>query len=533
MSGICGQFNLDDAPVAATDLQAMTSMLERRGPQGTNRWQDGSVGLGHALLATTPELQLERQPVTHQETGCVITADVRLDNRDELLDALALSQQQEALGDGGLILAAYLNWGDACLDHLLGDFAFAIWDPRHRKLLCARDHFGLRPLYYHHVPGQRFLLASDARAILVLPQVPYRINQARIADYLVPELEWIDYTSTFFEGVYRLPPGHKAVVTPGRLDIAEYWPPRPGPELAPMSDDDYQQGFLEVFTKAVDARLRAPANSVGSMLSGGMDSGAVTAVARDLVVARGNASFPTYSCARSRENDCAESRAIYAAAAMPSIAPHIIRPEALGARLEALVSGNEEPFDGECLLLKSVYLEAQAQGQNVVLDGAGGDIALNEGTYVARLLRQGQLRLAIAEIAAENRLWGETTLASDLLRNARTAYVPEPVRTLLRRLRHPLRVRKSLNESLISREFAGNSPTALRSGNASNDSGRCFPGSGRRIMRLRHAMRSGRTWLAGANATHALQQVRRPKPAIRLWTNESWSTARDCRATCA
>ena len=98
-------------------------------------------------------------------------------------------------------------------------------------LFCARDHFGMRPLYYHHQQGRHFLFASDARAILVLPQVPYRINEGRVADFLVPELEWIDYTSTFFEGVYRLPPGHKAIVTPSGLDVAEYWHPQPGPEL--------------------------------------------------------------------------------------------------------------------------------------------------------------------------------------------------------------------------------------------------------------------------------------------------------------
>ena len=89
----------------------------------------------------------------------------------------------------------------------------------------------MRPFYYHHRPGDRFLFASDPKAILVLPQIPYRIDEGRIADYLVPQLEWIDYTSTFFQEVYRLPPGHKMTVTSGNLQISEYWAPRPGPEL--------------------------------------------------------------------------------------------------------------------------------------------------------------------------------------------------------------------------------------------------------------------------------------------------------------
>jgi asparagine synthase (glutamine-hydrolysing) len=203
MSGICGLFNLDAAPAVEVDLQSMTAMLERRGPGGTGHWHEGPVGLGHTLLATTPESLFEHQPFRHSATGCVITADVRLDNRAELLAALNLSSRAAATGDAELILLAYLEWSDRCLDRLLGDFAFAIWDPRHKKLLCARDHFGMRPFYYHHAPREGFRFASDARAILVLPQVPYQVSQGRIADFLVPQLEWIDYTSTFFEHNFR------------------------------------------------------------------------------------------------------------------------------------------------------------------------------------------------------------------------------------------------------------------------------------------------------------------------------------------
>ncbi len=454
MSGICGLFNLDNAPVADGDLRSMTAMLEKRGPERTGRWRDGSTALGHTLLATTPELMFERQPFKHAETGCVITADVRLDNREELLAAFGLSDRSESVGDAELILLAYLKWGEECVDRLLGDFAFGIWDQRHRKLFCARDHFGMRPLYYHHAPGKRFLFASDARAILVLPQVPYKISAGRVADFLVPELEWIDYTSTFFEDVYRLPPGHKATVTPAGIDMAEYWKPEPGPELGQMSDDDYAQGFLEVFTRAVEARLRAPPGTVGSMLSGGMDSGSVVAVAKGILEARGDGPLPTFSGAQRRNADCAESKAIHAAVSMRSLSPTLVHPDALQEIFEQLIRGNEEPFDGECMMLKAIYLAANEQGQKVVLDGGGGDIALNEGSYVVRLMRQGQLRLAMAEIAGENEFWGGGILGWLMFRYARAAFTPEPVRKLLRRPWDGYRTKKILRQSLISREFA-------------------------------------------------------------------------------
>ena len=432
----------------------MTTLLERRGPQGTGRWQEGSVGLGHMLLATTPELVFERQPFRHPETGCVITADLRLDNRAELLAALGLAARRDSIGDAELLLGAYLHWGEDCLERLLGDFAFAIWDPRHPRMFCARDHFGMRALYWHHAPGRLFAFASEARAILVVPRVPYQYDEGRIADFLVPQLEWIDYTSTFFAGVHRLPPGHKATVTPAGITVAEYWRPTPGPELGPMSDEDYAQGFLEVFTKAVNSRLRAPAGTVGAMLSGGMDSGSVVAVARDIVGARGEGPLHTYSGALEAGADCAETRAILAATAMPSLSPTFIRLSDMDAVIPQLVSGHEEPFDGEMAMLKLIYLAANQQGQRVVLDGAGGDVVLGEGSYIARLIRQGRLRKAIAEIAGQNRFWGYAPLAADLLRYSRSALAPELLKQWIRAARNRPRLDSLLEDSLIAPEFA-------------------------------------------------------------------------------
>ncbi len=460
MSGICGLFNLDDAPVADANLRSMTAMLEHRGPDAIRQWCDGPVGLGHTLLTTTPESLFEQQPFAHAETGCVITTDVRLDNRGELSEALSLRRPLESVGDAELILMAYLAWGEKCVDRLLGDFAFAIRDPRHQVLFCARDHFGMRPLYYHHAPGQRFVFASDARAILVLPQVPYQINKGRVADFLVPELEWIDYTSTFYEGVYRLPPGHKAAVTPAGLEVAEYWHPQPGPELGPMSDDDYRQGFIEVFTEAVEARLRAPSGTVGSMLSGGMDSGSVVAFAKHILCKRGNGPLPTFSAARRRPTgnpgkfDCPESRAIYAASSMPSIAPTLVHPDSVGDFYESTTACNEEPFDGLFEIFNAIFRTAHEGGIRIVLDGGGGDIALNEGTYIRRLIRQGQFRLAIAEIIAEQEYWGGGSPALSLLRYAGSVMLPEFIKRPLRGPRYRHDFRSYVKKSLISAGFA-------------------------------------------------------------------------------
>ena len=353
MSGILALHHFDGRPVEPTDLRDMASLLERRGPDGTGLWHEGPVGLGHTLLATTPELAFERQPVVDHASGCAITADVRLDNRDDLLAALRLTDRADSVGDAGLLLAAYLAWGDACVERLLGDFAFALWDPRARRLFCARDHMGMRPLCYHHTPGKLLAVASEPRAILVLERVPYRINAGRIADYLVNELEGIDKTSTFFEGVYRLPPAHTLVATDQDVRIECYWTLEPGDELLLPSDEAYAEAFLEVFTEAVRCRLSS-VGPVGAMLSGGMDSGSVVAVARGLLTAESRGPLRTYSAVGPDPATCVETRAIHAALTMDGLVPRMVRHDRLDElmpELDELTWNLDEPFDDHMTLV--------------------------------------------------------------------------------------------------------------------------------------------------------------------------------------
>jgi len=456
MSGISGIFNLDGSPVGEQELRATVAMQRLRGPDGTGCWQDGSIGLGHTMLATTPESLVEPQPFRHETTGCTITADLRLDNRDELYAALQPDLPLASIGDAELLVLSYLKWGEACLDRMLGDFAFALWDPRDSKLFCARDHFGMRPLYYHHQPAQRLVFASSPQAILVLPKIPYQINPGRIADFLVPELEWIDYTSSCFEGVFRLPPAHKLIATPGRVEVSEYYAPAPGPALGSMSEQDYEEGFMEVFTQSVEARLRAPPGTVGSMLSGGMDSGSVVAVGKDILHARGQGPLPTFSAVRPPQVHCAESHAIYAAVQMPFIDPVLVLLDEAQEHLPFLTSNYEEPFDGRFVIIDAVYSSASRHGQSVVLDGAGGDVVLGHGSYIKRLIQQGHLRLAMAEIIGESRFNLEPSFVKGFVRHTRATIVPETIKKMFRGLQQSQRMSATLKDSLVAKQFADN-----------------------------------------------------------------------------
>ncbi len=461
MSGVFGFYRISGKPVVMDDLEKMAAPLKRRGPEGTGYWHSGPTGFGHTLLATTPEQVHERLPMVHDASGCVITADVRLDNRDELLAALCIPETDPGIiGDARIILESYLAWGEDCVQRFLGDFAFAVWNPVRQRLFCGRDHLGMRPMYYHYSPARLMVFASEPRAILMLPQVSYRINEGRIADFLVSQLEGIDKTSTFFEDVFRLSPAHTLTVTPQGMELRRYWTLEPGPELYLSSDEAYAEAFLDVFTESVRCRLRG-CGPVGSMLSGGMDSGSVVAVARTILADAGKGPLPTFSAVGPDPGTCVETRTIHAAIAMDGLDPHMVnygQLDDLMPELEALTWNLDEPFDNHMTLLRAIYLAAHRRGIKVMLDGAAGDTVFSEGSYISRLLRAGHWQIACREAIKQNHFWGGHYPAwHTLYMGARTAFTPEPLKHLYRRLFSKNRqrcVQKNIRSSLIDTDFA-------------------------------------------------------------------------------
>lgn len=461
MSGIAGIFNLDGRPVESNDLWQMVGMLKRRGPDGSNVWHKGSVGLVQTMLVTTPEAGHERLPHVSVQGDLVVIADARLDNRDELIAVLGLEDcGEDKPGDSALILEAYRKWGETCPGRLLGDFAFAVWDSRKQIFFCARDHFGLRPFYYYHDPGRIFVFASEPRAILVLQQVPYRINEGRLADFLITQLEGIDKTSTFFEEVYRLPPAHLLAVAPDEIKKQQYWSLRPGPELQLRSDEAYAEAFLDVFTEAVRCRLRGT-GQVGCMLSGGMDSGAIAAVAGDILAANGTGPLPTFSAVVPEPETCLESRTILAALKVIGMAPHVItlgKWDNLLPELKELTWNLDEPFDYHMTIIRTLYLAAHKNGMKAMLDGIDGDLVLSEGSHIARLLQGGHWLSAYREAVGLESFWGGAYSAGhELFKSACHAFVPELVwrlrRTMLFR-KNQKRLAANIQSSIISAEFA-------------------------------------------------------------------------------
>lgn len=403
MSGICGLVYPEGRTVEHREIEAVLKPLERRGPDGSHVVMDCTVAFGHASLATTPEAVIETLPLSHAPSGCTITADARLDYPEELAERLGVTNN----GDGELILLAYLKWGYACLDHLRGDFAFAVHDPRDGTVFCARDQVGMRQLIWHHQPGRLFAFATEAQALLEHPDVPCEVNEARVGDFF-EDLEAHDLSSTFFVGLNKLPPAHAIFVRDGEIRQWRYWQALPQALLRRPDDQSYAEAFLDVFTGAVRTRLRC-SGPVGSMLSGGMDSGSVVAVAAQLLNQRGDTPLRTYS-ALQYDPDCIESKAIRAAMQIDHIEPAQVRLEELDAYIGDLVRltrESGEPFDIHMALPRAVYLAAHRAGAKVMLDGVGGDTTLGSEPMVEWYLKRGRLLAALREARGEQRFWRE------------------------------------------------------------------------------------------------------------------------------
>lgn len=397
MSGIVALYHRRGQPVAA-ELEPMLAALVHRGPDGVHTWCNGAVGLGHLLLRTTPDAPGAIQPLVSGEL--TITADARLDNRAELIQALRLDDHPaHELADAALLLAAYTRWGERCVDHLLGDFAFAVWDGRTRELFCARDHLGVRPFYYHAAPA-RFACASEIKALLPLPGVTRTVDDARVAEFLAL-LESEGKDATCFQEIRRLPPGHWLRVTPDALTVQPYWALDLERTVEMRSDAEYAEAFRAIFADAVRCRLRTP-QPVGVILSGGLDSACTTVMARE--VGRGMPQMHTFSAFFTGPGDTDERPFIDAIVRGGGLTPHAIDGNDLGFdadELARIVRQQEEPFWYAFLLvLWRLYALAQAQGVRVLLDGVDGDavVASCGGAYLRELVRASRWRAFAAQV---------------------------------------------------------------------------------------------------------------------------------------
>ena len=416
----------------------MARSAAHRGPDGIHYWTNGSAGLSHLACHLAPASQVEQQPLAGGH-NLVLTADARVDNREELIRALTA---KKFLTDGDptdarLILAAYQCWKTDCTAHLIGDYAFVILEPDQRRVFAARDAMAMRPLYYRAEPN-RFLVASEVKQILAVPGVPREIFEPAVAAHLAGKFEHLEWT--FYAGIAQLPPGHALVADPTGCRVWRYWDVDPDSRIEYADEDQYAEHFRELFKDAVRCRLRT-AKPVGFFLSGGMDSGSAASTAGWLVQHRALSSPPSiraYCWAFEELAECDErhiSDAIVGHYGFPST--NVPADSAWPLKnYPAHGPDMDEPFVGVYqALIERTLAAAQADGVGVMLSGDRGDLMM--GSWVPDYLgclRAGQIRALWDDLQSHAR-WSEEDIGTVF-----TQYLLRPLlRAGWRRVRLSLR----------------------------------------------------------------------------------------------
>jgi asparagine synthase (glutamine-hydrolysing) len=272
MCGIAGKIYFDrERFVLPQELRAMANTMIHRGPDGEGMWFDENIGFAHRRLAIIDLRDVANQPMCNEDGTVWITFNGEIYNFQELREELGgLRHIFRTQSDTEVIIHAYEEYGRGCLEKLRGMFAFAIWDSRTRLLFLARDRVGKKPLFYF-IGQDRFLFASEIKALLTDDTVPRQPDPAAINDFLA--LGYVPAPRSAFLGIRKLPPAHWMEVRDAKVETGRYWKLRYTPKRK-ISIGDAVSELRSRLAEAVRLRLVSDV-PLGAFLSGGIDSSAV------------------------------------------------------------------------------------------------------------------------------------------------------------------------------------------------------------------------------------------------------------------
>ncbi len=354
-------------------IHAMGDAVAHRGPDGSGTFvdRDAGVALGHRRLAIIDLSDAARQPMANEDGSIQIVVN------GEIYNHVALRTELERAGhrfrsrsDSEVIVHLYEEYGDDLLPRLEGMFAFALWDGRRRRLLVARDRFGVKPLYWTELPGGGFAFASELKALLEIPGVPRTIDHEALHLHL--SLIWCPAPHTMLAGVNKLLPGHLVVVDNGQTSVRQWYRSTfDGTELD-LSDRELAQETRRLLDQAVERQMISDV-PVGAFLSGGIDSTSIVALMR----AHATGPVPCYTVALSGRPDEHPMDLPYARQAAAQFGVELreipIDVDPI-ADTEMIVASLDEPIaDPAAINVQRISAAARADGVPVLLSGAGGD----------------------------------------------------------------------------------------------------------------------------------------------------------------
>lgn len=381
MTAIVGLFRTDGVAAHPEDLASAHRALIHRGA-AERTWAHGPM----ALTQRSPS----HEGSTLFAHGLSVVADARIDNREELARSLGIANVHE-IADSELIALAYRRWRQGCVDELLGDFAFAIWDDAARTLFCGRDPMGVKAFYYFR-SDRFFAFATELKSLFALPNVPREIDESALSSFIAMGPD--DRSATIYERIHRLPAAHTLTVRRDGIRLDRYWDPAPRREIRFASPQQYVDAFQELFLEAV--RVRIPADGlVGSTLSGGLDSSSIVCTARRFVrsverLHTFSLVFPGLPADELRRTD--ERRYVEAVVERTGVQPHFVRGDLISplSDMGTVLEHVGQPYRAPNLYLHwAMYRAAGESGVGVLLDGLDGDVAVGHGlghlnTYARR-----------------------------------------------------------------------------------------------------------------------------------------------------
>jgi asparagine synthase (glutamine-hydrolysing) len=418
MSAIFGIIRFDGEEADARIVARMAATMRHRTPDGMDIAPLGPVCLGYGKMRVQREDIFDAQPLSDDRGDVTLVVEGRLDNREALAAALEIAPAMlRDMPDSGLVLAAYRHWGEECAGHLLGDFAFAVWDRRARRLVLARDHMGQRHLFFHR--GADFLaFASEIKALWAIPEVPREMDDDTVLRRMLV-IRDADAAPTLFKGIDGLSGGERmSVALDGRVDRTRYWVPKPSPDHVGRDEAYYVSAYRRILGEAVACRVRRLDRRPALHMSGGFDSSAIAGLAGPVLKEQGRTILGIASvmpeARRGEFKHDARTMVEHCARHMPHLDVRFLTREGI------------EPFggldrampllDGPPSTIHYVYQEAAriaaAEGVRLLMDGHGGDYTLNprDPGALARLLARGNLRGYARELRAQRRRYGTPVL---------------------------------------------------------------------------------------------------------------------------
>jgi len=376
MCGIAGVVSLRGAAVSPATLQSMTDAIAHRGPDGEGHWIEGGVGFGHRRLAIIDLSPLAHQPMMSHDNRYVLSYNGEIYNFRELRTQLeAMGHPFRSQSDSEVLLTAWAAWGAKALDRLNGMFAFAIWDRTEKTLTLARDRYGIKPLYIAETP-EGLTFGSEQKAILARPGNSVKVDREALLEYFT--FQNLFTNRTLVQGIALMPAGHYAVLDTREdspsLKYTQYWDFKFTNPTGKIDRREYIEELERLFAQAVNRQLVTDVE-LGSYLSGGMDSGSITAVAAQSIP-----DLKTFTCGFD----------LSSASGIELAFDERVAAEAMSARFRTehyemvLKAGDME----RCLPRLAHHLEEPRVGQSypnfyaaqlaskfvkVVLSGAGGD----------------------------------------------------------------------------------------------------------------------------------------------------------------